>query len=319
MKFSLILPVYNVEKYLAKCLDSCLKQDIPLSEYEIIVVIDGSPDNSKQIAKDYQNQYENIIVIERQNGGLSAARNTGLYNARGEYVWFIDSDDYIMPNILGGIYRVLSTNDLDCCWLQWKEVDEQGIILPPFAPHLQKADETVMSGEAFMANVLSNYLYTWSFVFSRSFLETNRLLFKEGMYYEDTDFAIKFLPLINKIKLLYKVCYLYQQRSDSIVHSTTMSKLRDISQNCKNAYSAYLSQPKPIKKFYLRCYSAFYLLYLKEVIKSKKTEFAELLVNDTKQNHFGKVMLYGNLTTKLIAILYNSLGVETTLKIFRVK
>ena len=77
-KFSLIIPVYNVESYLANCLDSCLNQDIPHSDYEIIVVNDGSPDNSQSIIDMYVNKYDNIIPIVKENGGLSSARNAGL-------------------------------------------------------------------------------------------------------------------------------------------------------------------------------------------------------------------------------------------------
>ena len=100
LKLSIIIPVYNVEPYIAKCLDSCLHQDIPTDEYEIIVVNDGSPDNSVVIVKDYMQRYLNVRLVNRDNGGLSAARNTGLKEAKGEYVWFVDSDDWIEPYVL---------------------------------------------------------------------------------------------------------------------------------------------------------------------------------------------------------------------------
>ena len=86
MLLSLILPVYNVEAYLGRCIESCLNQDLPKSEYEIIVVIDGSPDNSIDVAKRYQEKNKNIKIVTRENGGLSAARNTGVQVASGDYV-----------------------------------------------------------------------------------------------------------------------------------------------------------------------------------------------------------------------------------------
>ena len=99
-KLSIIIPVYNVENYVGKCLESCLNQDIPKNEYEIIVVNDGTKDNSVQVIEKYITPENNIRLIHRKNGGLSAARNTGLKEAKGEYVWFVDSDDWIENNVL---------------------------------------------------------------------------------------------------------------------------------------------------------------------------------------------------------------------------
>ena len=113
MKISLIIPVYNVEQYLEKCLLSCLDQDLPQSDYEIIVVNDGSPDGSLAIAERIAATATNITVVSQENGGLSAARNTGLEIAKGKYVWFIDSDDTIKKNwkkgLLSGIVNTLVT------------------------------------------------------------------------------------------------------------------------------------------------------------------------------------------------------------------
>ena len=113
MLLSIILPVYNVEAYLGRCINSCLCQDLPKDNYEIIVVIDGSPDNSIEVARRFQSDNDNVKIVVRENGGLSAARNTGLEAASGDYVWFIDSDDYIEENILGDIVRNLQSNQLD--------------------------------------------------------------------------------------------------------------------------------------------------------------------------------------------------------------
>lgn len=98
--FSIIIPVYNCEKYVAECLDSCLEQDIPSDEYEIICIDDGSTDKSPKILDDYAAKYPNINVIHKENEGVSIARNTGIDAALGEYLWFVDSDDLIKENIL---------------------------------------------------------------------------------------------------------------------------------------------------------------------------------------------------------------------------
>ena len=98
MKLSIIIPMYNVEPYIEKCLLSCLNQNIPHADYEIIVVNDGSPDGSLGIARRIASTVDNMLIVSQENGGLSAARNKGLSYAKGEYVWFVDSDDWIEEN-----------------------------------------------------------------------------------------------------------------------------------------------------------------------------------------------------------------------------
>lgn len=100
MFLSFIVPVYNTEKYLAECLDSLLEQDIPYEEYEIICVNDGSTDGSLDILRRYAEAHSNVIVVDKENGGVASARNAGLDAACGDYIWFFDSDDIIHPNIL---------------------------------------------------------------------------------------------------------------------------------------------------------------------------------------------------------------------------
>ena len=110
---SIIIPVYNVERYLAECLDSCLEQDIPHDDYEIICVNDGSTDGSAAILERYAGENPNIQVITQSNNGLSAARNAGLDAARGEYIWFVDSDDFIRKNSLAQLRRVVTEKPVD--------------------------------------------------------------------------------------------------------------------------------------------------------------------------------------------------------------
>ena len=113
MKLSIIIPVYNVEQYLKTCLDSVLHQNIAISEYEVIVVNDSSPDGSLAIAEEYARKNSNIKIVTRPNGGLSAARNTGLEHALGEYVWFVDSDDWIEENCLSRLLSIATLESLD--------------------------------------------------------------------------------------------------------------------------------------------------------------------------------------------------------------
>ena len=125
--------MYKVEAFIEKCLNSCLNQDISKEEYEIVCVNDGSPDKSAEIAEHIAKSNANIRVINRPNGGLSAARNTGIDNAKGEYIFFVDSDDWIADNCLGKITSIL------------KEEKPDGIAIAPFreeAPAGNRRDTT---------------------------------------------------------------------------------------------------------------------------------------------------------------------------------
>jgi glycosyltransferase involved in cell wall biosynthesis len=113
MFLSMIIPVYNTEKYLEECLDSCLSQDLPYEDYEIICINDGSIDGSLDILRGYEARYPNIIVIDQPNGGVSAARNVGIDIAKGDYVWFIDSDDLIRSNSLKMLLELVQQTTCD--------------------------------------------------------------------------------------------------------------------------------------------------------------------------------------------------------------
>lgn len=113
MELSIIVPVYNVERYLNRCIDSILAQDY--SDYELILVDDGSQDSSKDICDDYKKENSNIIVIHKENGGLGSARNAGLDAATGRYISFIDGDDYIDHDHFTNMMRTINENDADTC------------------------------------------------------------------------------------------------------------------------------------------------------------------------------------------------------------
>ena len=123
-KLSIILPVYNVEKFLPACLDSIYNQDIAEDEFEIIAVIDGSPDNSKAVLLNYSKIHKNITLIEQENSGVSVARNNGLRDATGKYIWFIDPDDLIVKNCFKKIYESLQEHNADVFEFEYDTCEE---------------------------------------------------------------------------------------------------------------------------------------------------------------------------------------------------
>ncbi len=216
IKLSIIVPIYGVEQYLRKCVDSLLNQDIPSSEYEIILVDDGGHDMCPQICDSYAAAHPNIRVVHRKNGGLSAARNSGIEVSQGEYVMFVDSDDYIESNVLKGLLAQIERDSLDVLRYDFCNVNEQYKVFHPNKAQKRDVDlrETVENGETFLNERLGPGCYAWQFVVKRELL--NDCMFKEGIYFEDTEWTPRMLVRANRVTSTQKVVYNYLWRQGSI-------------------------------------------------------------------------------------------------------
>ena len=214
MFLSIIIPVYNVEKYLAECLDSCLNQDIPAEEYEIICVNDGSPDGCAGILEEYQKKHSNIRVFYQENAGLSAARNTGIAAARGDYLWFVDSDDFIQENVLGRLVEIRAHTAADRISFRHYEFEER---LNAGEQAARKA-QSLRPKDAPSGNLLCESL------FKRSFLEEHHLRFLPGVaYVEDGLFAFEFAhcgPVTESHDILV---YFYRRNNRSITRTRSQA------------------------------------------------------------------------------------------------
>ena len=215
MKLSIIIPVYKVEKYIEKCLLSCLKQDVSYEDYEIIVINDGSPDNSLVIAKRIANLYSNIRIINQENQGLSGARNTGIKYAVGEYIWFIDSDDYIEENCLGRIVSYLK-DGLDILQLQYRLVYENKRL--SVDGKVYKIDG-IRTGIEIMKQGGLPVPAPFS-ILRLKFIRENNLQFVVGIYHEDCEFKPRVTYLANKIQSDTIICYNYLQRDSGSITSS---------------------------------------------------------------------------------------------------
>lgn len=214
--FSLVIPVYRVEKYICKCLLSCLQQEgINPAEYEIIVVDDGSPDDSIKIARGIVLNYpnNNVRIIQRSNGGLSAARNTGLLHVNGQYVWFVDSDDWIEKNSLSLLkQKLLQVGMVDILSFKHKTVYGEKVIPVP----VKSGD---YAGDGFTFLCRNNFLSACERIYRLSFLQENDLQFSEGYLWEDAQFNIRALSIC-KTHYYYDVSlYYYVRRNGSITTS----------------------------------------------------------------------------------------------------
>lgn len=220
MKLSIIVPVYNVADYLAKCLDSLLAQDLPQNEYEIIVVNDGSTDNSGEIAQKYADKYANITLITQANQGLSVARNTGIARAKGKYIQFVDSDDYLEENVLNKLIEQIERDKLDVLRFRFQNVKEDGEV---FIPHEgMKSDYNDYSdiptdGLSFLNERLWVQCYACQFLLRKELALQE--LFTPGIYFEDTDWTPRMLLLAKRVASTELVVYNYLWREGSITLS----------------------------------------------------------------------------------------------------
>lgn len=230
LRLSIIVPVYNVSKYLAKCLDSLLFQDLESDEYEIIVVNDGSTDNSGDIAKQYADKYSNIILIEQENQGLSGARNTGIKLAKGEYIQFVDSDDYLEPNVLKTLADKMESDNLDILRFNYQNVNEQYEVYEPYKEHKPFVDyrDVVCDGLTFLTERLGYGCYAWQFVIKSDLLRLDKNLFKVEIYFEDTEWAPRIFTQAKRVTSTDLMVYNYLLRQGSITNSISIEKKRKV-------------------------------------------------------------------------------------------
>ncbi|WP_418603877.1 glycosyltransferase family 2 protein [Hwangdonia sp.] len=209
---TIAIPVYNVAEYVEKCIRSCYSQNIPVSDYEIIIINDGSTDNSLEICKNLQSEFTSLKIITQKNKGLSGARNTGLKHANGEYVWFIDSDDWIEPNCLKDIYSQLKQFKSDILWIGHDVILNDA----SYRKFIPNAIDAPISGEELFINHLDNLFYIWKFIYKKEFLTHNKLEFLEGIYYEDLEFTPRALIKAKTCFTIPRVFYYYLIRQGSI-------------------------------------------------------------------------------------------------------
>lgn len=230
MKLSIIVPVYNVADYLPKCLDSLLTQDLPQNEFEIIVVNDGSTDNSGEIAQQYANRYANIFLINQVNQGLSGARNTGIKHANGDYIQFVDSDDYLEENVLGGLMRQVEKDDLDVLRFNYENVNYNGEIINPNKDpkHFVDFSNEVVDGLIFLNQRLGPACYAVQFIIKKNLLIENNIIFKSGIYFEDTEWTPRMLLKASRVASTSAVVYYYLVRDGSITKAVNIDKQRKV-------------------------------------------------------------------------------------------
>lgn len=233
VKVSVIVPVFNVEKYIKECIESICNQT--LRDIEIIVIDDGSEDNSIQIVKSFNDS--RIKIIRKANGGLSSARNLGIRKAVGEYISFIDSDDFLgISTALEEMYSIAKQDKSDIVvgnaikyYSQEKQYE--------FNRNEKNFYRRKMDSENFLINFIESYSMhsaVWLNIYRRDLIINNNIEFKEGVYHEDEDFTPRVFLNSNIVSIYPKNFYMYRSREGSIINRYDLKKAYDAIDICLN-------------------------------------------------------------------------------------
>ena len=208
MKVSIIVPVYNVENYLRRCIDSLVNQT--LKDIEIILVNDGSTDKSQNIIDEYKSKYPNkIISLAKKNGGLSDARNYAFPYCHGEYIGFVDSDDYVKESMYERMFEKAKQTNADLVICNYYKVYEK-------KTQLIKAKEKKKKKDMFLNGLAA----VWNKIYKREIIEKYKIRFPKGINFEDTEFYCKLIPYVNKCEYIDEAFVYYIQRKGSISNSS---------------------------------------------------------------------------------------------------
>ena len=240
IKVSVIVPIYNVEKYVAKCLKSIQSQT--LTDFECLVINDGTKDNSVKIAKEAVKGDDRFVFYDKENGGLSDARNYGLEKAKGEYICFIDSDDYIAEDLLELSYDAAKEHDSDivCFDLYFDWGDRLDLSVGAFYDGVSSYSEN--KDIIYSNNSANNKIYRTSFLKERRFIK--------GMWYEDAAVVPVWIAEANNMVHVTKPLYYYVQREGSITHNSD-ERLFDIYKAVANVRKELGLSSRDVKRLYL--------------------------------------------------------------------
>lgn len=281
MKISVIVPVYNVESYLDKCLNSLVNQT--LKDIEIIIVNDGTKDNSEKIIKKYLKKYKNIKYFKKENGGLSSARNYGISKSSGEYIGFVDSDDFIDTTMYEKLYNKIIENDYSIAVCDVYLVFDKKLTYT--SSNIKK---DALTKEEIKETMLNVYPTVWNKLYKKELF--NDLKFKEKVWFEDVEILYRMFPYLDKIGVVKEPLYYYVQREGAITSKVT-NKIYDYIDNFNGIVKYYKDSfifneyKNELEYSYVRyIYATFikrvmnfdyenFVIALKEATKNVKTNF----------------------------------------------
>ena len=267
MKLSYIVPVYNVEKYLKNCVESIVGQRIP--ESQLLLIDDGSWDNSGRICDELKEVHPEIIVIHQKNQGLSGARNTGLQMASGDYVLFVDADDWLMENTVGRVLQHAASEDLDVGVADFVYVTEEGRIFEN-EKHPVHFDEPVPGRRFFLESMKSRTALkaVWKSIYKREFLLKHQLYFQQGYNHEDEEWTPRVYLKAGRVQDIPVVFYHYLIRKDGISRDPSAFERNalDIIHHCRSLKALSMEEEGELRQLFQ---DRIANLYLSAVYKGK--------------------------------------------------
>lgn len=293
---SIVIPIYNVELYVERCLLSCLNQNISISRYEIILVDDGSPDNSIDKISKWLDR-ENIILLTQSNSGLSVARNNGLLYARGKYVWFVDSDDWILENCLREITSYMNA-----------EVDIITFCAADFIGNksYRRFEYTIdankkIEGKNLLRREVCQHCVPFS-IYRRAFLEQNDLFFLPNIFHEDTEFSPRAYYFANSVFCINKVFYYVYQNPNSITRTFNPKKSFDLLVVSKSLSSFVLN----VTPEFRCCFNNLISLSINAAIDGivgSKSDMSRFMIELTSRKLYRSMLNAGKLKYKIEGLL----------------
>lgn len=267
---SIIVPVYQVENYIRQCVDSILAQTF--TDFELILVDDGSKDRSGQICDEYALTDQRVKVIHKENGGAANTRNAGLNQAVGEYIMFIDSDDYAAPDMLECLYKAISDQNADIIACNYHYI---------FENNRQKNFSTqiaseVLSGTEIFYNKKNERNYgfwtvVWNKLYKKEIFE--KIRFRCGKYFEDEFFANEIYQMDIKVVTIPECLYYYRQHDDSTMRQKNIVRYFDLIEAFQERIDIYLNEDKYSAQAYkVLIYSLEYLAECKKLFTNKNEE-----------------------------------------------
>lgn len=228
VKISVIIPVFNVSKWISRCVQSVLHQTF--TDFEIILVDDGSTDNSLEICQMFAQKYDCVKVFHKNNGGLSDARNYGVKHSTGKYIVFIDSDDYVENDYLVELYKVISSTSSDLAICEYNMVEENEKYISSKRFNIPLGIST-LSGKKLLPYIYDDsgvvIVVAWNKIYKKSIFES--LSFEKGRLFEDEYLIVNLLWQVKKVTLIRKPLYNYVQRKGSIIKTRfTLKKANDV-------------------------------------------------------------------------------------------
>lgn len=236
---SIIIPIYNVEKYIKDCLDSVISYDS--SEYEIVVVNDGTPDGSMEIVYRYQQLHlDKIKIIEQENKGLSIARNNGIEKAIGKYVWCVDSDDYLTKGAINNVLTLIKENDVEIFSMPLNFCYENGNNKIEY--NSNNSNKIFIGGDYLKKKF--PFGASTRYIIKKEFIKKHNLNFVSGKLHEDGDFGLRLLYYAQNILVLNKSFYNYRIRNNgSIMSSWKVRNSLDLLSIYDDLFDLILSNP----------------------------------------------------------------------------